>query len=71
VASFQLAVNVDVDSLMAGGMTSRDFIEFVKELDEAMGEWDFTLELAEYFEKQKAEHAREQAFDAAKAADRG
>jgi hypothetical protein len=59
VASIQLAVSVDADSIMASGMDTRAMVEFIKELEEAVGDWDFTLELAEHFAKLKAEHERE------------
>ena len=66
-ASIQVGVSIDVDSLLAGGMDRRGFIDFIKELDEAVCDWGFTLELADHFDKLRAEHAAEQAEDAAKA----
>jgi hypothetical protein len=64
--SIRLAVEIDAYSVMGGGMDTRAMIEFVKELDEALGDWDFTLELAEHFAKLKLEHEREAAEDTAK-----
>lgn len=66
MATIQVAVGIDVGSLMEGGMDRRDLLELVKELDEAMGDWSFTLELADHFDKLRAEHAKEEAEDAAK-----
>lgn len=66
MATIQVAVGIDVGSLMEGGMDRRDLLELVKELDEAMQDWDFTLELADHFDKLRAEHAKEEAEDAAK-----
>ena len=66
MATIQIAVGLDVGALMAGGGDARDFIELIKELDEAMGDWSFTLELCDHFDKLRAEHAAEQAEDDAK-----
>ena len=67
MATIQLAVGIDVDAIMSGGGDRRDFIELIKDLDEAMGDWSFTLELADHFDKLRAEHAKEEAEDAQKA----
>ncbi len=66
--SIQIAVGLDVDALMTGGGDARDFIDLIKELDEAMHDWGFTLELADHFDRLRAEHAAEVAEDAAKRA---
>lgn len=44
-------------------LTSRrsDLIEFVKDLDEAVGEWGFTIALCDYFEEKRKEYDGEQA----------
>lgn len=71
--SLRIPVNVQADisarELARGGMATReDLIEFVKDLDAEMQEWDFTLALCDHFAKLKLEHEREEAEDRARAA---
>lgn len=43
-----------------------EVIEFIKHVDIAIGEWDFTLELCKYFAEKQKEYDAEVAQDAAK-----
>jgi len=53
---------------IASGLRSKEVVQYIKEIDEACGNWAVTLELADHFDKLRAEHAKEQAEDAAKRA---
>lgn len=65
----EITVTVDLETL-ADNATDRhsreELIQFIKDIDLKMGDWDFTLELWEHFEGLKKEHDREKAEDEAK-----
>lgn len=62
-----ISVAIDLDAAdLAERISFDDAVEFIKQLDAAIGEWDITLRLADHFDKLRAEHAKEQAEDAAK-----
>lgn len=65
IPSIRVAVTLDAEDFAFQLDTSEAF-DFVVMLDEAREEWDFTLRLADHFDKLRAEHAKEQAEDAAK-----
>jgi hypothetical protein len=69
MTSIHLEVDLNVDD-MARSMTKREAIEFVKALDLAFADWDFTLALAKFFDEARAEHAAEEAEDNAKRRER-
>lgn len=59
-----IPIRVDLDADDIAGNASRDeALEFVKALDHAFHDWDFTLELYEHFAKLKQEHVRETVED--------
>ena len=55
----QITIELDAEEI-ADGMDRDECIQFIKELDEQMQDWDFTLELCEHFEKLKKEWQKEQ-----------
>jgi hypothetical protein len=63
--TLRAVVELDVDTL-AAEMSNAEGLQFVKDFDLSMGDWDFTLALADHFDKLRAEHAKERAEDAAK-----
>lgn len=58
---------LDIEDL-SHELDDEDAFELVTKLDEMRGDWDFTLRLADHFDKLRAEHEKEQAEDAAKRA---
>ena len=53
------------EAIATGGMDQDELFEFVRCLDEYIGEWDFTLRLCEHFGKLTKEHAKEEEEDRA------
>ncbi len=45
---------------IADGMSTRDMIQFVKDVDEAKRDWGFTIALADYFDEQRKIYAAEE-----------
>jgi hypothetical protein len=62
-----LSIGVEIDPRdIARTNPMRDLLQFVYDLDEARGDWDFTLALAAHFDALRAEYEKEQAEDEAK-----
>ena len=66
--AFYVGVSIDDESLvndLVREVGRQDLIDFIKKIDERMGDWDFTLELCRNFEQLKIEWEKEQAEDKA------
>lgn len=61
--SFNLNVSVTVDelaeNLTVADVNHLDLVELIKKIDEKVGAWDFTLILADHFEKLRLEYFEE------------
>lgn len=56
-----LKATVTLDPVeLAKVMSTNELIDFIKDLDEEVGSWDFTLELCDHFERLKERYYREQ-----------
>ena len=58
MTTIQIAVGIDAQSLMEGGMTANGMVHFVIELDEAIDDWNFTLQLCDYFSNKRLDYMR-------------
>lgn len=59
-------VTLDAEELVRSVRYDRNYeelLEFIKEIDLRVGEWDFTLKLCEHFAELKKEHEKEQEED--------
>lgn len=53
-----IEVDIDTENLaeaLVDDLTNDDLIDFIKQVDEAAQDWDFTNEVYEYFKKQHEE----------------
>lgn len=64
-ANARVNLGIRVDPLdFSAGNSNEELLQFIKDIDLEIGEWDFTLALHEHFAKLKAEHDAEQATKA-------
>lgn len=53
-------IGIELDTEELAKVTSmEELFEFIVDLDEAVGSWDFTLDLCDHFDKMRDMHAKE------------
>jgi hypothetical protein len=67
MTTITMAVTLDAQDL-AHQLDDDEAHAFIALLDESRGDWDFTLRMADHYDKLRAEHAAEEAEDNAKRA---
>lgn len=58
----KITISIDEDDIIENlaSLKTEELIDFVKELDMRVAEWNFTLELLKYFEDQKLIYDQEE-----------